>query len=65
MNWRSGIAAAVIVAILCAAVAWRTSRTVFVVGFWFEEFPFVVSDGATKALGGPLTEQESAASPKS
>jgi hypothetical protein len=61
MNWRIGIAAAVIVAILCAAVAWRTSRTVFVVGFWFEEFPFVVSDGATKALGGPLTEQESAA----
>ena len=58
MNWRIGLAAVVIVAILCVAVAWRTSHTVLVVGFWFEEFPFVVSEGATAALGGPLTDEE-------
>lgn len=57
MNWRIGIAGAVIVAILCVALAWRISRTVSVVGFWFEEFPFV-GEGATAVLGGPLTTPE-------
>jgi hypothetical protein len=58
MNWRIGFAAAVIVAILCVALAWRISRAVSLVGFWFEEFPFVVSEGATATLGGPLTTPE-------
>jgi hypothetical protein len=58
MNWRIGFAATALVAILCAVIAWRASHAVFVVGFWFEEFPFVVSDGATAAMGGPLTASE-------
>jgi hypothetical protein len=58
MNWRIGFAATALVAILCAVVAWRASHTVFVVGFWFEDFPFIVSDGATAALRGPLTASE-------
>ena len=61
MNWRIGLAAVVIVAILCVTIAWRASRTVFVAGFWFEEFRFVLSEGATRALGGSLTDQEIAA----
>lgn len=58
MNWRIGFAATLIVSILCVVVAWRASRTVFDVGFWFEEFPFEVSEGATAVLGGPLTAPE-------
>jgi hypothetical protein len=58
MNWRIGLAAVVIVTILCAALAWRTAQTVFVAGFWFEEFPLTFSDGITAALGGPLTDTE-------
>jgi hypothetical protein len=58
MNWRIGFAATILVAILCAVVAWRASRTVLVVGFWFEPFPFVVSEGATAMMGGPLTAAE-------
>jgi hypothetical protein len=58
MNWRIGFAATALVAILCAVVAWRASHTVFVVGFWFEDFPFVVSAGASAALDGPLTASE-------
>lgn len=61
MNWRIGFAAVAVVAILCAVVAWRSSRMVFVVGFTFEDFPFVVSEGATAALGGPLTASETQA----
>jgi hypothetical protein len=61
MNWRIGFAAATVVAILCVVVAWRSSRTVFVVGFVFEDFPFVVSEGTTAALGGPLTAFETQA----
>jgi hypothetical protein len=58
MNWRIGFAATLIVTILCVVVAWRASRTVFDVGFWFEDFPFVVSEGATAVIGGPLTGPE-------
>ena len=47
MNWRMGFAATLLVAILCAIVAWRAAHTVFVVGFWFDDFPFVVSEGTT------------------
>jgi len=61
MNWRIGFAAVAVVAILCAVVAWRSSRMVFVVGFTFEGFSFVVSEGATAALGGPLTASETQA----
>jgi len=59
MNWRIGFAATLLVAILCAVVAWRASHSVFVVGFWFEGFPFVVSESTTAILGGPLTASES------
>jgi hypothetical protein len=58
MNWRIGFAATALVAILCAVIAWRASHTVFVVGFWFEDFPFIVSESATAVLGGPLTTPE-------
>jgi hypothetical protein len=58
MNWRIGFAAVALVAILCAIVAWNASRTVFVVGFWFDDFPFEVSEGVTTLLGGPLTASE-------
>lgn len=58
MNWRIGLSASALVAILCVIVAWNASRTVFVVGFWFDEFPFDVSEGVTALLGGPLTASE-------
>jgi hypothetical protein len=58
MNWRIGVAAILLVATLCAALAWRSSRTTFVVGFWYEEFPFTFSDAVTSAMGGPLTRDE-------
>jgi hypothetical protein len=58
MNWRMGFAATAVVAILCAVVAWRSSHMVFVVGFVYDDFPFVVSEGVTTALGGPFTASE-------
>lgn len=58
MNWRIGVAATALVAILCALVAWRASHSVLVVGFWFEDFPFVLSESTTAILGGPLTASE-------
>jgi hypothetical protein len=61
MNWRIGFAATALVAVLCAAVAWRASHSVHLVGFWFEDFPFTLSEGATTALGGPLSTSETEA----
>jgi hypothetical protein len=61
MNWRIGVAATAVVAILCAAVAWRSSHTVFVVGFVFDDFPFVMSEGVAADFGGPLTSSETQA----
>jgi hypothetical protein len=58
MNWRIAFAATGLVAILCAVVAWRAAHTAFVVGFWFEDFPYVLSDGTTAVLGGPLSVSE-------
>jgi hypothetical protein len=58
MNWRMGFAAAAIAGTLCAALAWRTTQATYVVGFWYDEFPFTFSDGITAALGGPMTESE-------
>lgn len=58
MNWRIGVAGILLVATLCAALAWRSSPTTFVVGFWYEEFPFTFSDAVTVAMGGPLTRDE-------
>ena len=58
MTWRTGIAAAVVVTILCAVLACRTPRTASDVGFWYDEFPFTFSESVTTALGGPLTAAE-------
>ena len=58
MKWRIGITAALLVAILCVVVARQRSRSVFIVGFWFEEFPFTFSAAVTDALGGPFTVSE-------
>ena len=55
-----GIAAAVIVAVLCV-VHFRGPRAGVDVGFEFEEFPFTFSAAVTAALGGPLTSSEIAA----
>jgi hypothetical protein len=55
MTWRTGIAAAGVVAILCAALACRAPRKASDVGFWYDEFPFTFSEAVTAALGGPLT----------
>ena len=55
MTWRTGIAAAGVVAILCAALACRAPRKAPDVGFWYDEFPFTFSEAVTAALGGPLT----------
>jgi hypothetical protein len=57
MTWRTGFAAAVIVAVLCA-VLFRGPRRGVDVGFWYEEFPFTFSAAVTTALGGPLTSSE-------
>jgi hypothetical protein len=58
MNWRMGFAAAVLVAILCVALARSASRTRFDVGFWYEDFPFTFSESVTAALGGPVSGSE-------
>jgi hypothetical protein len=55
MTWRTGIAAAGVVAILYAALACRAPRKASDVGFWYDEFPFTFSKAVTAALGGPLT----------
>jgi hypothetical protein len=57
MNWRIGLAAAVIVAVLCLAL-FRGARAGVDVGFWSEEIPFTFSVAVTEALGGPLTASE-------
>jgi hypothetical protein len=57
MNWRIGVAAAVIVAVLCV-VLFRGSRAGVDVGFWYEEFPFTFSAAVTATLGGPFTSSE-------
>jgi hypothetical protein len=58
MNWRIGVAAILVVAALCAALAWRSARATSSVGFWYEEFPFTFSDSVNAAMGGPLTANE-------
>ena len=58
MAWRTGIAAAAVVATLCATLACRTPRTASDVGFWYDEFPFTFSEAVTAALGGPLSTSE-------
>jgi hypothetical protein len=58
MTWRTGIAAAGVVAILCAALACRAPRKAFDVGFWYDEFPFTFSEAVTAALGGPLANSD-------
>ena len=57
MNWRIGVAAAAIVAVLCV-VLFRGPRAGVDVGFQYEEFPFTFSAAVTAALGGPLTSSE-------
>ena len=57
MNWRIGLAAATIVAVLCV-VLFRGARAGVAVGFWYEKFPFTFSAPVTAALGGPLTLSE-------
>jgi hypothetical protein len=58
MNWRIGIAAVAVVAVLGAVMGWRARQAVFVVGFWYEDFPLTFSDSVNAALGGPLTEDD-------
>lgn len=58
MAWRTGIAAAAVVASLCATLACHTPRTASDVGFWYDEFPFTFGESVTAALGGPLTSAE-------
>jgi hypothetical protein len=58
MNWRIGFAATGIAAVLCAAAAWRTSRAVVDVGFWYDDFPFTFTESVTSVLGGPLSPEE-------
>jgi hypothetical protein len=57
MNWRIGLAAVAIVAVLCVAL-FRGARPGVDVCFWYEEFPFTFSAPVTAALGGPLTASE-------
>jgi len=58
MNWRIGVAAVVMVAVLCVALFRRASRSDVDVGFWYEEFPITFSAPVTAALGGPLDASE-------
>ena len=58
MAWRTGIAAAGVAAILCAALTFRASRNVSEAGFWYDDFPFTFSESVIAALGGPMTGAE-------
>lgn len=60
MNWRTGVAASAIVAVLCV-VLFRGPRAGVDVGFQYEEFPFTFSAPVPAAIGGPLTSSEIAA----